>query len=77
MSKATTRTVIERLWWIGERLRLGEAINARHVIRRFEVSRKTVVRDVEFLRDRLGWPVEFDQSCSTYRLNGPPPAHLI
>ena len=44
------------------RLRLQELMT------RFEVSRATVFRDIAFLRDRLGVPLEYDRDTGEWRL---------
>jgi proteasome accessory factor B len=36
-----------------------------------EVSRKTVVRDIAFMRDRLDLPIEFDSQINAYRYTHP------
>ena len=36
-----------------------------------EVSRKTVVRDIAFMRDRLDLPIEFDAQIQAYRYTQP------
>ncbi|MBN8247764.1 MAG: HTH domain-containing protein [Verrucomicrobia bacterium] len=70
------RPSIERLAFIARRLRRGSAINANSVVKRFEVSRKTAARDIEFLRDRLRYELEWVPSQRTYRLLRAPEAIL-
>ncbi|QYM80251.1 hypothetical protein K0B96_06455 [Horticoccus luteus] len=68
------RPAIERMMHIADLLRRGVLFNSTRLTQRFEVARKTVVRDMEFMRDRLRYDFEFDRSANTYRLrNAPPP----
>lgn len=70
------RPCIERLAFIAGHLRRGRPINANSVVKRFEVSRKTAARDIEFLRDRLRYDLEWVPSNCTYRLLRAPEAIL-
>ena len=54
--------------FIARWLRDGQLFTAETVARKFEVNRKTVIRDVEFMRDRLGYAVEFDHALNSWRL---------
>ena len=44
-----------------ERLRAGAFPNCRKLADELEVSTKTIQRDIDFMRDRLGLPIEYDQ----------------
>ena len=44
-----------------ERLRAGRYPNCRKLAEELEVSSKTVQRDIDFMRYRLGLPIEYDQ----------------
>ena len=46
---------------IHQRLSTGEFPNCRKLAAELEVSSKTVQRDIEFMRDRLGLPIEYDK----------------
>ena len=52
---------------IHEELRRGAFTNCTKLAETLEVSRKTIVRDVAFMRDRLELPVEFDPRINAYR----------
>lgn len=69
----TERAPIERMVWIFWQLIEGHQVNGRIVAEHFEVSRKTVERDLNFLRDRLGVDFQFrggsGDSCNTYVLS--------
>jgi proteasome accessory factor B len=44
-----------------ERLMAGTFPNCRKLAGELEVSAKTIQRDIDFMRDRLGLPIEYDQ----------------
>jgi len=44
-----------------EKLRAGAFPNCRKLADELEVSTKTIQRDIDFMRDRLGLPIEYDQ----------------
>jgi predicted DNA-binding transcriptional regulator YafY len=56
---------------IHEELRRGAFTNCSKLARTLEVSRKTIVRDVAFMRDRLELPIEFDARINAYRYTHP------
>jgi len=45
----------------------GKFPNASTLAREIEVATKTIHRDIEFMRDRLGLPIEFDSRQNGYR----------
>jgi proteasome accessory factor B len=51
---------MERRLRIHERLAAGEYPNCSGLAREFEVSHKTVARDVEYMRDHFDLPIEYD-----------------
>ena len=69
--RPATRGQIERLMEIARLLRAGRH-SAGSMAERLECSERTVRRDLEFARDRLRWPVEYDASAKVWRLHGPP-----
>jgi proteasome accessory factor B len=56
---------------IHEDLRRGAFTNCTKLAAGLEVSRKTVVRDIAFMRDRLNLPIEFDVHLNAYRYTHP------
>lgn len=56
-----TRPPLERMLQIHQAVQAGDYPNANTLARRLEVSRKSIVRDLEFMRDRLGLPLEYDE----------------
>jgi len=63
----TSRPPLERMLRIHEELRRGALVNCTMLMHALEVSRKTVVRDIAFMRDRLELPIEFDAGIQAYR----------
>ena len=52
-------------------LSAGRFPNARSLAAELEVSPKTILRDIEFMRDRLGLPVEYDSSRFGFHYSSP------
>ncbi|MGH7943801.1 MAG: helix-turn-helix transcriptional regulator [Opitutaceae bacterium] len=67
----SSRPPIERMLRIHEELRRGAFTNCTRLASTLEVSRKTIVRDVAFMRDRLELPIEFDARINAYRYTHP------
>lgn len=59
-SEGLTRPPMERMWRIHQEVSAGGYPNCQGLSLDLEVSAKTVMRDVEFMRDRLGLPLEYD-----------------
>jgi proteasome accessory factor B len=55
---------------IHQALQAGGFPNASKLAREIEVSTKTIHRDLEFMRDRLNLPLEFDGSHNGYHYQG-------
>lgn len=58
----------ERYQQIRSMLIARRSVSLRELMAHFEVSRATIFRDIAFLRDRLGMPVELDRELGAYRL---------
>jgi proteasome accessory factor B len=56
---------------IHEILRRSTLVNCTRLTKELEVCRKTVVRDIAFMRDRLDLPIEFDTAIQSYRYTQP------
>ena len=56
---------------IGEGTRAGSLPNCRHFIRELEVSRRTLMRDLDFLRDDHNAPIAYDDSRKGFHLTDP------
>ncbi len=59
-SNLHSRPPLERMLRIHQALQSGKFPNATTLAREVEVTTKTIHRDIEFMRDRLNLPVEFD-----------------
>ena len=57
----------ERLYKIKALLRQGRAVPLRTFLDELEVSRATINRDIETLRDRYGFPIDYDLIARGYR----------
>ena len=55
---------------IHQSLQSGKFPNASTLAREIEVATKTIHRDIEFMRDRLGLPIEYDSARTGYRYTG-------
>jgi proteasome accessory factor B len=56
-----SRPPLERMMRLHEKLKAGSFPNCRTLADELEVSTKTIQRDIDFMRDRLGLPIEYDQ----------------
>jgi proteasome accessory factor B len=61
-----SRPPLERMLRIHQALQSGKFPNASTLARDIEVATKTIHRDIEFMRDRLGLPVEFEPGRNGY-----------
>ena len=52
----------ERIYWIKRRLVQKGSFTREEVMARFEYSRASFKRDLDYLRDRLNMPVEWSTS---------------
>jgi predicted DNA-binding transcriptional regulator YafY len=52
---------LARMMRLHERLKAGSFPNCRKLADELEVSSKTIQRDIDFMRDRMGMPIEYDQ----------------
>lgn len=55
------RPPLERMMKLHHELQARRFPNCRKLAEAMEVSTKTVQRDIDFMRDRLGLPIEYDQ----------------
>lgn len=58
--------VLERILWFDMEVRKGLYPNATTLARHFELSVKTGRRNIDFMRDRLAAPLEYDASRKGY-----------
>jgi len=55
---------------IHEELKAGRDVNCRVLAEELEVSTKTIMRDIEFMRDQLMLPIEYEPEEYSYRYTG-------
>jgi predicted DNA-binding transcriptional regulator YafY len=65
-----SRPPLERMLRIHQALQAGGFPNASQLACEVEVSTKTIHRDIEFMRDRLNLPIEFDKPRNGYFYTG-------
>lgn len=66
-----SRPPLERMLRIHDELRRGALTNCTKLVAVLGVCRKTVLRDLAFMRDRLDLPIEFDPGIQAYRYTHP------
>lgn len=62
---------IHRILQIENEIRSGKYPNGTTLSKKFECSRATIMRDIEFLRDRYNAPLEFDAVKNGYYYSDP------
>jgi predicted DNA-binding transcriptional regulator YafY len=60
------KNIYERFIWFDDRVRQKKYPNTTSIAKEFEVSVKTAQRDIEFMRDRLNCPLQYDSSLKGY-----------
>ena len=55
----SSKVLYERFWWFNDQVKCERYPNSVTLARRFEVSRKTGQRDIDFMRDRLNAPLVY------------------
>ncbi len=61
---------MERVYRIERLLKQNRAVTLRALLENLEVSRATLKRDLEYMRDRLNAPIVWDRAARGYRLEG-------
>jgi len=69
--RAFSRATLARVHRIRELIQSGTYPNCGSIARDLEVAVKTVTRDIELMRDRLGCPIEYDSQRRGYFFSGP------
>jgi len=65
-----SRPPLERMLRIHQSLQTGNFPNASTLAQEIEVAPKTIHRDMEFMRDRMNLPIEFDSARNGYCYKG-------
>lgn len=66
MAEREEKVKIHRILEIDKEIRAGNYPNSTSLKTKFEVSRATIMRDIEFLRDRYEAPLEYDSLKNGY-----------
>ncbi len=61
-----TKNIYERFVWFDSQVRTQKYPNATSLAEAFEISTKTAQRDIDFMRDRLLCPLDYDSSEKGY-----------
>jgi len=61
-----TKNIYERFVWFDSQVRAQKYPNATSLSEQFEISAKTAQRDIDFMRDRLLCPLDYDSSQKGY-----------
>ncbi len=61
-----TRPPVQRMQWLDEQLRHDAYPTAGQAVERFEVSRRTFYRDLDYMRLMLGAPIAYDRRRRGY-----------
>ncbi len=69
--KSGGRQTMARVYYIHEAVRSGGYPNCSQIAEHFAVSRKTIQRDVDFMRDELRLPLEYESSQHGYYYGSP------
>jgi proteasome accessory factor B len=69
-SLPTSRPPLARMLKIHDQLQADRLPNATTLSRHLETSTKTINRDIAFMRDQLGLPIEWDAQSNGYRYSG-------
>ena len=62
-----SRPPLERMQRLHDLLSNQQTVNCQQLGKDFEVSYKTIQRDLDFMRDRLNLPIEYDATRYTFR----------
>lgn len=66
-----TRRPLERILRIHEMVLRGGFPNCSNIAQELEVNRKTIQRDLNFMREELGLPLEYSETSHGYHYSGP------
>ena len=78
LRKGDTRPTIRRMWGLAKRLRENLSLpSAQKLAAEFECSYKTISRDIDLLRDFMGYELQWDARAFQYRLAAPLPKAVL
>ncbi len=73
---AVGRDGIERFFKIKDLIAKGDYPNCKQMMRMFDVSLRTLRRDIQFMRDR-GWPIKFDPQRNGFYFSEPIEGQMV
>jgi hypothetical protein len=62
------KNIYERFVWFDNQVRARKYPNATTLSKQFEISAKTAQRDIDFMRDRLFCPLDYDPRVKKFNL---------
>ena len=62
VNQQLSRPPLARMIRVHEHLQTSHRTNCRVLAESLEVSKRTILRDLDFMRDQLGLPIEYDQT---------------
>jgi predicted DNA-binding transcriptional regulator YafY len=65
------KVIYKRVLFVFDRIRDGHFPNASTLAKEYEVSTKTIQRDIEFLRNNFDVPIAYDEGKFGYYLTEP------
>ena len=71
MSEREDKIKTHRIIQIDEDIRSGMYPSVQYLVKKYEVSKRTILRDIEFLRDRYQAPLECDKVHKGYYYTDP------
>ena len=71
MSEREVKIKTHRIIQIDEDIRSGMYPSVQYLVKKYEVSKRTILRDIEFLRDRYQAPLECDRKRKGYYYTDP------
>lgn len=61
-----SKNIYQRFAWFHDRVKTGRFPNATALAQKFEISKKTAQRDIDFIRDQLSAPLFYDSTRKGY-----------
>jgi proteasome accessory factor B len=68
---AEERAKFGRVIWVDQQIKSGRKPSAKELADEYETSARTIKRDIEYLRDRYGAPIEWDAAANGYFYSEP------
>lgn len=61
-----TRTQLSRILFIHEQIILSNTVNCSTIADKYECTNRTIYRDIDFMRNDLCLPIEYDTKRKSY-----------